>query len=273
MGKPKIPKYKDKTKGRNVVIYSKESVYKAPLKNGICHLSMSDIKIPVMVETVVEVRIVPATGCYVIEVVYEKTSQPRIPSTYVAGIDLGIDRLVALATNKPGVKPMLVNGKPLKSVNQLYNKRKAKYQSNLKQNRKTSHKSETLTYHRNRFVENYLHNTSKLVVNYLVTNRIGTVVIGKNDNWKQGANIGKKNNQNFTQIPHSKLIQQITYKCQLVGIKVIETEESYTSKTSALDLELPCQHGNYVGKRVKRGLFRSATGKVINADINGSLQI
>ncbi|WP_367267620.1 IS200/IS605 family accessory protein TnpB-related protein [Okeania sp. SIO2C9] len=82
---------------------------------------------------------------------------------------------------------------------------------------------EALTYHRNRFVENYLHKTSKLVVNYLVTNNIGTVVIGKNDNWKQCANIGKKNNQNFTQIPHSKLIEQITYKCQLAGIMVIET--------------------------------------------------
>ncbi|MDY7004590.1 MAG: IS200/IS605 family accessory protein TnpB-related protein [Cyanobacteriota bacterium] len=108
---------------------------------------------------------------------------------------------------------------------------------------------------------------------YLTTNNIGTVVIGKNDNWKQGANIGPKNNQNFTQIPHSKLIQQITYKCQLAGIKVIETEESYTSKTSAVDLEKPCKHETYLGRRVHRGLFRSATGKVINADINGSLQI
>ncbi|NES64901.1 MAG: IS200/IS605 family element transposase accessory protein TnpB [Okeania sp. SIO2D1] len=273
LGKPKIPKYKNKTQGRNVVIYSKESVYKAPLKDGICHLSMSDIKIPVVVESVVEVRIVPATGCYVIEVVYEKTEQQRIESKYVAGIDLGIDRLVALATNKPGVKPLLVNGKPLKSVNQLYNKRKAKYQSVLKGQKKTSRKIEALTYHRNRFVSNYLHNTSFLVVEYLTKNNIGTVVIGKNDNWKQGVNIGKKNNQNFTQIPHFQLVKQITYKCVLAGIKVIETEESYTSKTSALDLELPCKHELYVGKRVKRGLFRSATGKAINADVNGSIQI
>ena len=94
----------------------------------------------------------------------------------------------------------------------------------IKGEKKTSRKIEALTYRRNRFVENYLHHTSKLVVNYLVTNNIGTVVIGKNDNWKQGANIGKKNNQNFTQIPHYKLIQQITYKCQLAGVKVIETD-------------------------------------------------
>ncbi len=273
LGKPKIPKYKNKTQGRNVVIYSKESVYRASLKDGMCHLSMSDIKIPVVVDTVIEVRIVPATSCYIIEVVYEKTLQPQIDSTYVAGIDLGIDRLVALSTNQPGVKPLLINGKPLKSVNQLYNKRKAKYQSHLKDNRKTSRKIEALTYHRNRFVENYLHNTSFLVVKYLTTNNIGTVVIGKNDNWKQSANMGKKNNQNFTQIPHDKLVKQIIYKCQLAGIKVIETEESYTSKTSALDLEQPIKHETYRGKRVKRGLFLSGTGKVINADINGSLQI
>ena len=88
-----------------------------------------------------------------------------------------------------------------------------------------------------------------------------------------GSNFDKKNNQNFTQIPHYKIIQQITYKCQLAGIKVIETEESYTIKTSALDLEPPIKHETYGGKRVKRGLFRSATGIVINADINGSLQI
>ncbi|MDY7002532.1 MAG: transposase [Cyanobacteriota bacterium] len=273
LGQPKIPKYKDKSKGRNVVIYSSESVYKAPLKDGICHLSMSDIKIPVVVEAVVEVRIVPATGCYVIEIVYEKAERPQSVSKYVAGIDLGVDRLVALSTNKPGVKPLLVNGKPLKSVNQLYNKRKAKYQSFLKDNIRSSRKVEGLTFRRNRFVDNYLHHTSKLVVDYLVTNQLGTLVIGKNDRWKQGANIGKRNNQNFTAIPHYKLVQQITYKCQLAGIKVIETEESYTSKTSALDLEKPCQHETYVGKRVKRGLFKSSTGKIINADINGSIQI
>ena len=94
----------------------------------------------------------------------------------------------------------------------------------LKDQKKTSHKIEGLTYHRNRFVENYLHNTSFLVVEYLSTNNIGTVVIGKNDNWKQDANIGKKKHQNFTQIPPYKLIQQITYKCQLAGLKVIETD-------------------------------------------------
>ncbi|MCL2933584.1 MAG: IS200/IS605 family accessory protein TnpB-related protein [Trichodesmium sp. MAG_R03] len=114
----------------------------------------------------------------------------------------------------------------------------------LKGQKKTSRKIEALTYHQNRFVENYLHNTSLFVVEYLTTNNIGTVVIGKNDNWKQGTNIGKKNNQNFTQIPHYKLIQQITYKCQLAGLKVIETDIVtpvkllHLTKSSQLNMKL-----------------------------------
>ncbi|NEO48893.1 MAG: IS200/IS605 family element transposase accessory protein TnpB [Moorea sp. SIO4A3] len=270
---PKIPKYKDKQKGRNVVIYSHESVYKSALKQGICHLSMSNIQMPTKVQKVVEVRIVPATACYFIEIVYEQPLQQSVNSNYIAGVDLGIDRLVALSTNKPGVRPMLINGKPLKSVNQHYNKLKAKYQSNLTCQRRTSKKIESLTYYRNRFVDNYLHQTSRRIVDYLIEHNIKTLVIGKNDNWKQKVNIGKRNNQQFTQIPHSKLVQQLTYKCQLVGIEVIETEESYTSITSALDLENPCQHETYKGRRVKRGLFKSSSGQVINADVNGSLQI
>ena len=90
---------------------------------------------------------------------------------------------------------------------------------------------------------------------------------------KQNINIGKKNNQSFTQIPHARLIDQITYKCQLAGIKVVVTEESYTSKTSAIDLEAPTKHSVYLGKRVKRGLFKSSNGTKTNADVKGSLQI
>ena len=130
-----------------------------------------------------------------------------------------------------------------------------------------------MTAYRNNYVDNYLHNTSRTIVNLLKACDIGTLVIGKNDNWKQNINIGKKNNQSFTQIPHARLIDQITYKCQLAGIKVVVTEESYTSKTSALDLEQPVKHSTYLGKRVKRGLFQSSNGTRINADVNGSLQI
>lgn len=159
------------------------------------------------------------------------------------------------------------------SRNQHYNKFKAKLQSHLKGNQKTSRRIQSLTYYRNRYVDNYLHNTSSLVVNLLKQHDIGTLVIGKNDGWKQRVKIGSRNNQNFTQIPHAKLIEQLTYKCQLAGIKVIAVNESYTSKTSALDFETPCKQATYLGKRVHRGLFKSATNRVINADVNGSLQI
>lgn len=143
----------------------------------------------------------------------------------------------------------------------------------LPNNQFTSKKIASITCNRNQYVENYLHQTSRIVVELLNKYQIGTLIIGKNDNWKQNLNIGKRNNQSFTQIPHAKLIEKITYKCQLEGIKVIITEESYTSKTSALDLETPVKHSKYKGRRVKRGLFKSSNGTWLNADINGATQI
>lgn len=273
LGKPRIPRYKDKIKGRNVVIYYHESVYKAELKKGVCHLSMSEIKIPTKVDNVVEVRLVPRATCYVVEIVYYKQEQEPSSSPYVAGIDLGLTNLVALTSNQPGFRPILINGRPLKSVNQFYNKTKAQLQAQLDEARKTSKRIQSLTAYRNRYAENYLHNTSRKIVNLLQASQIGILVIGKNENWKQNLNIGKRNNQSFTQIPHARLIDQITYKCQLAGIKVVVTEESYTSKTSALDLETPTKQNTYQGKRVKRGLFQSQSGIKVNADVNGSLQI
>ncbi|MBE9168702.1 IS200/IS605 family accessory protein TnpB-related protein [Pleurocapsales cyanobacterium LEGE 06147] len=108
-------------------------------------------------------------------------------------------------------------------------------------------------------MENCLHKVSKLIVDTLLDKGISTlVIIGKNDGWKQKVNLGKRNNQSFTQIPHAKLIEKITYKCQLVGVKVITINESYTSKTSALDLEPPVKQSTYLGRRIKRGLFKYA---------------
>jgi len=234
---------------------------------------MSEIKIPTKVDNVVEVRLVPRATCYVVEIVYYKQEQEPSSSPYVAGIDLGLTNLVALTSNQPGFRPILINGRPLKSVNQFYNKTKAQLQEQLDEERKTSKRIQSLTAYRNRYVDNYLHNTSRRVVNLLQESEIGILVIGKNENWKQNLNIGKRNNQSFTQIPHARLIDQIAYKCQLAGILVVVTEESYTSKTSALDLETPRKHNTYLGKRVKRGLFESQSGIKVNADVNGSLQI
>ncbi|MBE9167507.1 transposase [Pleurocapsales cyanobacterium LEGE 06147] len=218
-------------------------------------------------------QIVPTSSAYVIEIIYEKEEQPNLPETFIAGIDLGINNLVALTSNQPGFRPMLINGRKLKAINHYYNKRKAKLQSLLKGEQKTSKKIQLLTYKRNQIMENCLRKVSRLIINTLIAKGINTLVIGKNNNWKQKVNLGKRNNQSFTQIPQAKLIEKITYKCQLVGIKVITINESYTSKTSALDLEPPVKQSSYLGKRIKPGLFKTTSGVLLNADINGSLQI
>ena len=130
-----------------------------------------------------------------------------------------------------------------------------------------------LTNKRNNKVKDYLHKASRLLVNQLVSNRVATVVIGHNKEWKQDINIGKSNNQKFVQIPHSVFISMLKYKCELEGITVIVREENYTSKCSFLDNEEICKHEEYLGKRIKRGLFRTASGRLVNADLNGALNI
>ena len=130
-----------------------------------------------------------------------------------------------------------------------------------------------LPYTRNCKIENYLHNASRVIIDSLLQYHIGTLVIGKNDLWKQSISLGKRNNQNFVSIPHATFVSQLQYKAQLVGIHVNIIEESYTSKCSFLDNEPIQKHDAYVGKRIFRGLFRSANGQKINADINGSANI
>lgn len=278
LGKPKIPKYKPKQKGRNILIYPGESVYKKAWNKGICHLSMSEIKIPTSVGKIIEVRIVPKTSCYVLEIVYEKWEE-KTEAIGIAGIDLGINNLMAVTTNQTGIAPLLINGKPLKAINTFYNKQRSHLQSYLKKrnNQTSSERLKALTHKRNCRVENYLHTASRRVIDWCVKNQIGLLIIGHNEQWKQECKLGKKNNQQFINIPHHKLTKMLSYKAQLRGIKVIITEESYTSQSSALDEdELPKygqKKGKFKGKRVARGLYKTAENKLINADINGSLNI
>ena len=282
-GRPKLPKYKDKQKGRNLVVYTIQAISKKSLRAGIIALSKTKIKIPTKIPPVLvkEVRIVPGTDCYIIEVIYEQINNLSAKNNgAIASIDLGLNNLIALTSNQVGFQPILVNGRPLKSINQFYNKKKASLQEKLKRGIKSSKKILRLTRCRNQKINNYLHHTSQFIVNNLVTNSIETLVIGKNPGQKQEINIGKSNNQNFVNIPHSKLIAQLTYKCKLVGIKVVETEESYTSVSSFLDNDsIPVYGDNnaksfeFSGKRIKRGLYRSKTGKLINSDVNASYNI
>ena len=207
-----------------------------------------------------------------IEVVYQVKEKTHHDNGKYASIDLGLNNLETVAFNN-GSKPLIVNGRPLKSINQYYNKKKAQYQSRLKENKRTSKRICTLTNKRNNKVTDYLHKASRLLVNQLVSQGITTLVIGKNKNMKQDINIGKVNNQNFVQLPIMLFADLMKYKCELEGIKVLFNEESYTSKCSFLDSEPICKHDKYMGRRVKRGLFVSMNGIKINADVNGAYNI
>lgn len=227
-----------------------------------------------------EVRIVPRLNYYVIEVVYEQPIQQLVSGEAVAGVDVGLNNLAAVTSNQKGFKPFLINGRPVKAINNYYNKKKAEFQSRIKGNRKTSNRIQRLSTKRGFKIDDYLHKSSRFVVNHLVENNISTLIIGKNENWKQEINIGKVNNQNFTSVPHARFVEMLTYKAELVGIKVVITEESYTSVASFLDGDFIPVYGSseaktakFSGLRVKRGLYKSKIGVKFNADVNGSYNI
>jgi len=245
------------------------------LLKGVVKLSQSNIEFPTRAKNVDQVRIVPKLDHYVIEVVYTVESRAKSNGSYVAGVDLGLNNLMAITSNHPGIRPLLINGRPLKSINQFFNKRVAASQSIA-----AGRQVKQLNSKRGKRIDNYLHNVSRRVIDWCQLNGIGQLVIGNNRGWKQDINIGKKHNQEFTKIPHSQLIKLLAYKAQLAGIEVTITEESYTSKASALDGdELPVRKTKsdvkpvFSGKRVKRGLYKTNSGRTINADTNGSMNI
>src|SRR5579859_7276060 len=275
-GRPKLPRYKNTASGRNMLVYTIQAIHKRIFrKKGVIKLSGLDFHIQTRQKAFDQVRILPRKTHYLVEVVYTVQAQPDPdldPALYAAG-DLGVDTLLALTSNKPGFVPLLVNGRVLKSINQDYNQHCADLQSRLPHAQHTSRLLEALTDNRNRRIKTELHRCSKLIIQTLLDNHIATLVLGKNDLWKQAVNLGKRTNQNFVNIPHAQFIQMLCYKATLVGIKVILSEESYTSKCSFLDLEPVCKQERYAGRRVKRGLFRASSGQFINADVNGSYNI
>ena len=269
--KPRLPKYLDKTNGRFVVTYTKQAISKTEFKKGYIVLSKTNIRIKTKVHDIQQVRIVPQNNIIVVEVLYKADFKSNISDVRkYCGVDFGLNNLMSCGFSD--VRPMLINGRPLKSINWHYNKKKAELQSLLK-NKHTSNRITNLTIKRYNKINNYLHKSSRLFINYLVSNDITDVVIGYNKEWKQGINIGRVNNQNFVNIPYYKLLNMLTYKCELLGITVHITEESYTSKCSFLDNEEICKHEDYKGKRIKRGLYKSFDGRLINADVNGALNI
>ncbi len=280
LGRPKLPKYKHKIEGRNILVYTIQAISKRGLKCGLIQPSMLPISFQTKQTNINQVRIVPRNGYYKIEVVYEKEAvQADVNPDLYAGIDIGITNLATITSNKVGFVPRIVNGRSVKSVNQFYNKRKAELQKKLG-TAGTTRRIERLTNRRNRRIDQFLHTASWQVIDLLVDEGIGTLIVGKNPGWKQEANLGKRNNQHFVQIPHARFITMLTYKAELVGITVKITEESYTSKASFLDRDAlpvydPQQKEEYAfsGRRVERGLYRASNGRYIHADVNGSLNI
>lgn len=270
--KAKLPKYLDKVKGRFLATYTNQAIGKKALQNGYIELSKTHIKIKTKVKDVKQVRIVPQNNFIVVEVLYEVKPKPHDKSKEMyCGIDFGLNNLMTCSFQNDS--PLIINGKPLKSINWHYNKEKSRLQSLLDGRKKTSKRIQNITLKRNNRINDYLHKTTKIFVNYLVSKEINNVVIGYNKEWKQGINIGRVNNQNFVGIPYYKLLNMLTYKCEMEGISVIVTEESYTSKCSFLDDEDICKHEEYYGKRIKRGLYKASDGRLINADVNGALNI
>ena len=283
LGRPKLPTYKHKEHGRNLLVYEFKAISKRALKRGMISLTGLGelVKTNQTREHLKQVRIVPRATQYVIEVVYERAEQKAdLDPTLFASIDLGVNNLAALTSNA-GITPLLINGRPLKSINQGYNKARAALQRRLaKENRFTSRRLEQLTEKRNRRVHHSLHVASRRIIDLLVEHKIATLIVGLNPLWKQEVNMGKRINQSFVQIPHARFVVMLTYKAALVGITVKVTEEAYTSKASFLDQdELPLydptrqEKPHFSGRRISRGMYQAADKRLINADINASLNI
>lgn len=275
--KPRIPKYKPNN-GRHVCILTN---MQSQIKDGYLYFAFKRMKsFNNLIKTKIQghhmcTRVVPKGGCYVLEIVYEKEIQPLdLDKTRVAGIDLGLNNFITIVNNI-GEKPIVVNGKGIKSYNQYWNKQMAKYKSITKKTNKLdwTNRLQRMTDKRNNKMDYFMHCTSKFVVDSCLESNIGTIIIGKNKEWKQESKMNKVNNQKFVQIPYESFINKLKYKCEDYGIELIETEESHTSGTSFLDNELPVKENYDKSRRRHRGLFISNKGIKINADVNAAYQI
>ena len=222
-----------------------------------------------------QIRFIPHKYRIVVEIVYS-VSIPVLKSDngkYI-GIDIGVSNLAAVSNNI-GVTPFIINGKPVKSINQNYNKQLSHYKSVAKMmnNQDYTKRMDILTEKRNAKISDYMHKSSRKIISFCIEYDIHTIIIGKNSEWKQNSKLSKKVNQHFVQIPFARFIEMIQYKAEECGIAVILTEESYTSGTSFIDNELPTKENYNKSRRVYRGLFKSNSGTLINADLNGAYQI
>jgi IS605 OrfB family transposase len=259
--KPKPPYYKKKL--AQVVFYN-ETIKGGQSGKQLTQLTSNNdcFSIPCS-KPYKQVVITPQTFGVVIEISYDAPSKPKakVKKERFCSIDIGLNNLCAITSDQH--RPLLVNGRILKSINQWYNKCPCKTRARKRYWR----------------IENYFHHVANFVVQNAIEHKIGTIVIGKNDGWKQRMHLGKKNNQNFQSVPFRKLLEKIKYKAEAVGIEVVFVEEAYTSKASYFDgdplpqWEKDAPEPVFSGKRAKRGLYVTKDGFRLNADVNGSLNI
>ena len=272
---PKLPKY-----------LKKDGRFVWEIPNNTCYIigdelhfrirKLQDIKWKTKAKgRLLQVRFVPRGNDYVMEVVTEVEIEDRSKReiSRIVGMDLGVNNFVTI-TNNIGEQPIIINGKGLKSINQYFNKKRAYHiSSTIHINRNSwSNKLDKLNNKPFNKVKNFMHHASKFVIDYCKSNNVDTIICGLNNFWKQEAKL-RGNTQSFIFIPYDMFIRQLTYKCEEAGINFITTDESYTSGTSFLDNEEPIKENYNKKRRIKRGLFKSNSGALINSDVNGSLQI
>ena len=279
LGKPKLPKYLKK-KGNFLLILTNQN---CKLRNGSRHFPKtfkSFTLIPRFIKkenfaSFQQIRFIPKRNRIIAELVYNiNVPEKKSDNQRYIGIDIGVDNL-ATVCNNAGEKAFIINGKPLKSINQHYNKKISHYREIAKRmnNSDYSKRMDRLTEKRNSKIDDYLHKASRYIIDYCLKHDICTIIIGKNKEWKQNVNLSKRINQHFVQIPFARLIEMIEYKAEEYGMAVVTTEESYTSGTSFIDNEEPVKENYNKSRRVHRGLFVSDSGITINADLNGAYQI
>ena len=287
-GYPKLPSYKKKGGMASFVVDNQTAKLRS---NGIVEIPcMNNFKVELWhkdVKKIQQVRIAPTNGVFIVEIVYktEKIIEYKQDNGRYLTIDPGANNAFACASNVKGFVPIVFNGRPIKSVNQFYNKERARLLSihELSMQDKRSHRLDRLDYKRNQKIERYAHEVSKRIAELALSHECNTIVIGRNKGLKNGSRMDKRNNQNFIGIPHDKMLRMIIYKANLLGIVVISVNEAYSSQTSFLDGEevinangdkARARRGIRPAKRrFKRGLYRSNNGTVLNADINAAYQI
>ena len=282
--KPRIPNYLYKRKNYTSV-YVDSSRFKKGNKKIEHSITLPCTNEVIVLPRQIEIKSIrrlilkPYYGKVKICIVYkDETKKERIYSDMhsAIGIDIGLNNFCAITSNDKSIS-CVVKGGPLKSINRYYNKKRAELYSELMKCNKeqySSHVLDRFSMKRKHKIYNFIHTVANRIIRLCIENRISRIYIGHNNGWKQNANLGRKNNQNFVSVPFNDLIKTLQDKAKRYeNLKVVVVEESYTSKCDHLAYETMEHHDAYLGKRVKRGLFRSSTGKELNADINGAIGI